>query len=119
MYNETKFTYEVADNQEGLFTKNHTRFDCKLEYNNIVFCFPYQCNTSYTTPCKRDVMECVISDAFAYENSIDILDFVSEFGYADEQHAREAYKGCKEAYEKLKAMYGEKYTELIEELEEE
>lgn len=120
MYNETIFNYKKSENQVTKWTPSHTVFDCELEYNGQVYEFTYQCNTNYSMPNKRDCVECLVSDAFAFYNSIDILDFANEFGYdiEDEQRVRDIYNACHDTYTMLKILYGEEWYNIIEEMEE-
>ena len=65
-------------------------------------------------------LECLISEANAYSETEDILDFYIQFGYMhDKKRCREAYKGCEETYYKLNSLFTEKeLRELEKEIEE-
>ena len=66
---------------------------------------------------NRELLYCLISDACAYEDNTDILDFKDEFGYDDNKKCREAYNGCKETYEKLHRLFDdETYDVLYDEI---
>lgn len=66
------------------------------------------------------VLECLISDAHAYSETEDILDFAFQFGYIhDKKRCREVYKSCEDAYYKLNSLFTEKeLRELEKEIEE-
>ena len=117
MLNKIKFSYKVADSQDGLFTPNHTKFKCKIKVNGVQWTFDYQCNTNYMYPTLKDCMDCVLGDMMAYDNARDVIDFCNEFGYADVQGLK-AYKGCKKASKALHRLFTDsELDELWEEVE--
>ena len=117
MLNKIKFSYKVADSQDGLFTPNHTKFKCKIKVNGVQWTFDYQCNTNYMYPTLKDCMECVLGDMMSYDNARDVIDFCNEFGYADAQGLK-AYKGCKKASKALHRLFTDsELDELWDEIE--
>lgn len=119
MLNKIKFSYKMADEQNGLFTLSHTLFKCKIKVDGLQYTFPYQCNTAITEPNLMDCLSCLISDKFAYEDSRDLIDFCNEFGYL-EKAGVDAYKACKKTAKALNRLFTEEELEEIQkELEEE
>ena len=112
MLEKIKFSYEVADSQDNLFTANHTRFKCKIKLDGVRYTFDYQCITSYNEPNLKDCLDCLLLDASCYEQSHDVVDFCNEFGYEDKQGLK-AYKGCKKAYKALHRLFTEEELECL------
>lgn len=110
------FTYRKSDNQSDTFTRQHTRFDVSIETARGVFKTTYQCNTDVMRPNKLDVLECLLSDAEAFEMCPDKEDFVFEFGYTESPESLrkgyKAYEGCKRTYYGLHNIFT--YKELEE-----
>lgn len=55
----------------------------------------------------REAFYFFLSDGIAYNNARDIDDFASEFGYNKVSDLLRAYNGCKDAWEKWKAICGD------------
>ena len=53
-----------------------------------------------------ECLQCILLDAFGYENNPDEGDFLREFGYDEDNMAegKRAYKLCRSTYEKLSKM---------------
>lgn len=53
-------------------------------------------------------LECILLDAFGYENNPDEGDFLREFGYNEDNmgEGKRAFKLCRSTYEKLSKMAG-------------
>ena len=119
MLNKIKFSYREADKQEGLFTSSHTLFKCKIKVDGLQYTFPYQCNTKHMMPNLVNCLDCLLMDASCYEQSHDVVDFCSEFGYTGAEGIK-AYKACKKTYKALNRLFtDEEIGELTQELEEE
>ena len=117
MLNKIKFSYKIADSQDGLFTPNHTRFECKIKYSGLQYTFDYQCNTNYMHPTLEDCMSCILGDMTAYDNARDVIDFCNEFGYEDLQGLK-IYKTCKKVSKALHRLFTEdELDKLWEEVE--
>ena len=76
---------------------------------------------SAPTPDLADVLHSVCSDASAYENAPDLLEFCVEYGYdLDTQEgrksAREAFEGCKRAAHKLQTRLTGKQRATLQHL---
>lgn len=95
-----------SDNQSRLFTKDHTKFSVSLKVGETTRVFQYQCNTRYTEPKLNDIMDCLLSDYYAYLNARDVQDFMNEFGYEDEKQAKRIYEACGKQKEKLDDLFG-------------
>lgn len=123
-----KINYNVKEssNQNDKFTEYHTRFDCTLNYNDVTYNFDFQCNTENTEPTKEVVLGCVLSDSRCYidakvnDSDIDNLEeFKFLFGYENIKELCEAYKGCKNAYNRVSKMFTkEEQEQLFDYLEE-
>lgn len=113
IFNKIKFSFEVSENQEDLFTHNHTKFHVEIEYNENKMIFDFQCNTEFEQPEIKSVLFSVFSDAYAYENNPDILDFKDEMGYTDNKICRKFYELCKKESESLHRMFTNEEIELL------
>ena len=119
MLNKIKFSYREADKQEGLFTPCHTLFKCKIKIDGLQYTFPFQCNTSCTEPNLLLCLDSLFSDAFAYEQASDVVDFCREFNYTDIEGVK-AYKGCKKTFKALNRLFtDEEMVQIRKELDEE
>lgn len=104
MLEKINFNYKEAKNQVGLFTPQHTLFVCTIEYNDVAYTFTYQCNTQYTTPNKRDMMECLLFDYFVAEMSFN--EFCNEFGYDTlDDESNSIYEACEETYNAFRRLF--------------
>lgn len=109
---EIKFSYKEAKNQKSLFTPQHTRFICNIEYNGVDYTFDYQCNTRYVTPNKASVIECLLLDYYAGEMSYN--DFCSEFGYDQlEEESVKIYEECEDTFNAFRTMFDDDEIEQI------
>lgn len=62
---------------------------------------------------KNDFLYSLLMDADAYNNTRDIDDFASEFGYEKISECIRAYKACKAQAEKVKRLFTEEEVEAI------
>lgn len=117
MLNKIKFSYEVAEKQECLFTPYHTLYKCKIKYMGLSYTFKYQCNASHCKPNLNDCLDSLFLDASSYEDSKDIIDFCNEFGYTDSTGTK-AYKACKKTYNAIHRLFtDEEIEKLYDEIE--
>lgn len=111
MLEKVNFNYDYSDNQNGLFTNSHTRFDVTIEYNGMCYVTEYQCNTQYTEPTKEDVMECLLSDCSCYDECRTAEDFLFSFGYTDSpksiRNGFKAFEGCKKTYNAMHTLFND------------
>ncbi|MCQ2740491.1 MAG: hypothetical protein MJ237_09770 [bacterium] len=118
MLEKINFTYETSDNQDNLFTRVHTRFDVCIETERGEFETEYQCNTLYTEPNKRDVLECLLSDMNCFEGCVDSEDFIFSFGYdgtpEDLRKGFRAYEGCKATAEAMHRIFTDAELEELQ-----
>jgi hypothetical protein len=69
-------------------------------------------------PTFEEVVEALISDGQAYDNSADFRDFCAEFGYdldsdkKDRDRYYKIYKACASMSPKIRAFLGEDYDKL-------
>ena len=112
MLNKIKFSYREADKQVGLFTPCHTLFKCKIKVDGLQYTFPYQCNTAHDEPNLVNCLDCLLMDAACYEDSRDVIDFCSEFGYTDAQGTK-AYKACKKTYKAIHRLFSDDEIQML------
>lgn len=118
IYNSFKVTYQESLNQEGLFTKNHKKYDVKIEYENEAFYCDYQCNPNYNAPSKKDILQCVLMDANAFYYTQNIDDFARDYGYITIDECVKAFEACQGAYNYINNTIGaDKIGELIDFIE--
>lgn len=115
-----KIDVKESIDQENLITKDHTRFDFMISYNNVYYKADYQCNTQYTEPNKDNILSCVLSDAMCYEgckmNDDDVENlenFRLLFGYEDMKDLINAYRGCKNAYNHINKMFTKEEKDML------
>ena len=119
MLEKIKFNYEVAEEQNELFTSHHIKYACKIVYNKKQYTFDYQCNPNYITPNVKNCVECLLSDTFAYDNAKDIFDFADEFGYVVNKETERIFKACKKTSNAMHRLFtDEEFEELENEINE-
>ena len=114
MLEKIKFNYEVAEKQNELFTPAHRKYVCIIKYNGKQYTFNYQCNPNHTTPNVKDCIECLLSDAFAYDNAKDIFDFADEFGYVVNKETERIFKACKKTSNAIHRLFTDEELEELE-----
>lgn len=83
----------------------------RFTYNDSVYNYEHKKELDY-----NNVLYCLISEARAYSETEDILDFCFTFGYEkNKKRCREAYKGCEDTYYKLNSLFTEKELKEMEE----
>ena len=113
MLEKIDFSFKQKEDQTLRFTPSHIIYIVTFKYNNKTMDFDYQCNPKYGLPTKEECLNCVLSDAFGYEDSMDILDFAYKFGYNNTEYTRRVYKGCKEMSEKIHNMFTDEEIEIL------
>lgn len=82
------------------------------QHHNVTVCigdehteFDFYCNDGELgEDSLREAFYFFLSDGIAYNNSRDIDDFQSEFGYTKVSECTKAYNGCKESYDKWTSL---------------
>ena len=116
-----KLEFEILDEKE-IYTNcgTKTKYSLRVSYAGKSYDFEYTESVMAhrnNEPVEFErVMECLLLDANAYNNTRDIDDFQREFGYEKVSECLDAYEGCKKTAMALKEMFTE---EDIEELEKE
>lgn len=109
MIENINFTYEVAEDQTELFTPYHVKYICEIEYNNNHMVCSYQCNPKYNRPTIENFLSCVLQDADCIERTVDLADFLVEFGYTDTadvlRRGIKAYDGCLLEFNRLQKVF--------------
>lgn len=108
MLEKIKFSYREASEQVGLFTPYHTLFKCKIKVDGLQYTFNYQCNTDSSVPNLASCLDCILMDAFAYDNSRDFDDFYNEFGTD-----YKAYKACKKTSKAIHRLFSDEEIETL------
>lgn len=88
------FAYTIELKKDGV-KKSFTFHDSVYNYRR---------NQGPTEEMINDAVDCILSDAFSYENAADVYDFAEEFGYDYEEEEKDVnriYNGCKKTYYKL------------------
>lgn len=116
--NNIKFSYSPSENQNDLFTAYHTKYNCKIIYDDIIYKFEYQCNPKYTTPNLKDCLYSLFRDADIYKSSIDFEDFAVNLGYnlnctEEYKKAKKAYNECGKTYRELHSIFSADEYEML------
>lgn len=100
-----RVAYRKSINQEDLITEDHVRYQTAIFLDGEVVCVAdYQCNPDACGfPTGSDILQSVVTDAEAYANSIDLADFLFEYGYnngnvEDLRKGIEAYEECRRSH---------------------
>lgn len=89
-------------------------YKIRLEHNGQFVILPYHTNINNTID-KRDIVECLLSDSEAYENTVDVTDFAYTFGYNDYIKAKKAYQECKKQSERLRKLFDDSEIAILQE----
>ena len=117
--NEIKFQYSRASNQTAhMFSPNHTKFNCKIAYNDREYHSTYQCNVNYSdmNNIKVDFLSCVFADMSCYDCSRDEQDFASNLGYdywEDRTEVNRCFRACQRASERMNEMFNDEELESL------
>lgn len=100
-----RVAYRKSINQEDLFSDDHVRYQAAIFLDGeVVRVVDYQCNPDAGGfPTGSDILQSVVTDAESYAHSIDLADFLCEYGYCDGDvdHLRngiEAYDECRKSH---------------------
>lgn len=63
---------------------------------------------------KFETLYAILTDRRAYRYSRSVEDFAKEFGYTDEEKAREVYRACKRIAHDLERLFTEEELEQLE-----
>jgi hypothetical protein len=87
-----------------------------LTYGDKSYTFPF--HTNYLDEKNdKEFLSCLFEDAFAYENSLDILDFKDEFGYEDNKECRRVYLACRDTSKRLHDLFNyQEFDDLYNEI---
>lgn len=117
--NQIKVVVSDTLDQQNLFTPYHRKYKVIMKYNGHQFSCTYQCNVRFT-PNVNDIIECIISDMYSYDNTTDMEDFAMEFGYElyDEypkynKETERIYKACKRTSEAMHKMFTDTELEML------
>ena len=106
-----KETYERTNDKSELFTPQHIKYVCSISNEKGNYLFTYQCNPQYVKPTKDRLIACVLSDARCYQDCLiggeedNLQEFADMFGYDNDfKTLMKAFKGCKEASNKIDKM---------------
>lgn len=113
---EFAFSSKKSENQNNLFTKEHTRFDVAIIANGVAFNTQYQCNTKHNEPTFEDVMEALVSDASYFDCVDDIDEFSKECGFDSISSTINAYKLCGETSAFIHKVFSDEELEELNEL---
>ncbi len=105
----------MTDMGEGA---RHWRCTLRNGTTRIVVAFS-QGSAHTEAPTVADLLDCLASDARAYDGAQDFADFASELGYdADSRKAYRTYKACGDLSTRLcRLLGGDLYHELLHEVE--
>ena len=81
---------------------------------NIVYS-GYSFNKIKSKPSLKAVFAALASDAQAYNENRDFLDFAENFGYDDKREARRVWQACEKMYYDLQALTGNAFGEFLSE----
>lgn len=89
----------------------HHKVTVKTERASHTFDFWNNDRNGHRMTAKNliEAFEMFLSDGISYDNSRDINDFQSEFGYEKISECLGAYNGCKEAFEAWKNFFIDPY----------
>lgn len=91
------------------------KYEIKMTHNDKTIDFVYNDNI-HNKGDKNDFLYALLSDAMAYKYAINLGDFMAEFGYEDEEQAKDIFNACKIQYKKLKYLFTEKQIEELEKI---
>jgi len=67
--------------------------------------FDFWNNLENKQPSKELLLDCLLGDALAYKDALNIDEFSAEFGYTKITQAITAYEGCYRTYRKLSSLF--------------
>lgn len=114
MLDKIKFTYKETD-KTG-FTPSHVVYKCKIKYMGLQYTFEYQCNPNYNDVTKKEAIYALLSDIQAYDNTIDVDDFLKEFGYYcnDIRKGLKVFKTIKKERRAIHRLFTDEEIKILE-----
>ena len=114
------FGYDVSTNQDKCWTRYHRCYECDISRLGVYWTgIEYQCNIE-SVPTKEYVLESLLCDMDAYESSVDLADFLFEFGYCGNienlRKGIKAYDACKRTTNMMHAMFSNEELEELREI---
>lgn len=67
-------------------------------------------------PKVKEVIYSILLDAFCYERSADVEDFMDELGYDDKEKAEAVYNTCQDNHKKLHSLFSDEEIEELDQL---
>ena len=113
------FECEASNDVNGLFSKDHVKYDCVIRYNGKDFSFTYQCNPKYSQPTKENCIGSLLSDASCFECSSDFEQFCDDLGYtkiSEYKKAQSIYNACGKVANFLSMAFTSEEREDLDEL---
>ena len=113
------FECEASNDVNGLFSKDHVKYDCVIRYNGKDFSFTYQCNPKYSQPTKENCIGSLLSDASCFECSSDFEQFCDDLGYtkiSEYKKAQSIYNACGKVANFLSMAFTDEEREELDEL---
>ena len=113
------FECEASNDVNGLFSKDHVKYDCVIRYNGKDFSFTYQCNPKYSQPTKENCIGSLLSDASCFECSSDFEQFCDDLGYtkiSEYKKAQSIYNACGKVANFLSMAFTSEEREELDEL---
>lgn len=124
LLNNIKMNYEVAENQNELFTNSHRKYSVVIKHNGRQYTTTYQCNIK-NVPTVEDVMYCLYMDSTACDYiGSNVWDFANEYGYTieskeDYNKVQKIVKACERTAKALSRLFtSEELVELAEIMQE-
>lgn len=85
-----------------------------LTYKGKTIWFNFHDNI-YNKSSKNDFIDCLLRDAWGYDDNRDLYEFMENFGYKTmTERVKKAYFGCKKQYERVNKLFTEAEQELLQ-----
>lgn len=106
------FDWDIHDEQESLFSHNHTKYECSIIYNGNKYTFEYQ---TTTTPELFDCLYCLLNDASMVDDFEDIFDFGSCMGYdfSEGKEVLRIWDACNDTHKAIHNMFNDDELETL------
>lgn len=98
-------SFEPTIEQQKNWSKNHTRYECTLECNEIWMTIDF---FSSGVPSLQDVVECLVIDSQGVKDNATFDEFCDNYGYNNDSiKDLKLYEKCKDQAQGLKSVLGE------------
>ena len=68
----------------------------------------------YNHSVGADFLDCLLRDAWAYDDNRDLYEFMENYGYTDlDGTVKKAFNGCKKQYNRVNKLFTEAEQELL------